>query len=84
MQFDDSDSVTTAYLTKAIGTTCWMAPEVMQGDAYGLSADIYSFSIVLWEILTMKVRMLIKKAAVNLGCRGRLNPMLTNGACKAT
>jgi len=30
-----------------------MAPEVALSEAYHLSADIYSFSIVLWELLTL-------------------------------
>jgi serine/threonine protein kinase len=36
----------------AIGTPLWMAPEVLQNKAYDESADIYSFGIVLWELLT--------------------------------
>ena len=27
-----------------------MAPEIIQQDAYGGSADVYSFGIVMWEI----------------------------------
>merc|ERR1719498_728127 len=37
-----------------VGTFRWMAPEVMIGD-YGLSADVHSFSILLWEILSGKI-----------------------------
>jgi serine/threonine protein kinase len=36
----------------AKGTPLWMAPEVMLGQAFNEKADIYSFGIVLWEILT--------------------------------
>jgi len=38
----------------AIGTPLWMAPEVLLNKEYDESADIYSFGIVLWELLTMK------------------------------
>ena len=41
-------------LTRAIGSQRYMAPEVYKGEPYNTSADIYSFSIMLWEILTMK------------------------------
>jgi len=38
----------------AKGTPLWMAPEVMAGQQFNEKADIYSFGIVLWEILTRK------------------------------
>jgi len=36
----------------AKGTPLWMAPEVMAGEIFNEKADVYSFGIVLWEILT--------------------------------
>jgi len=36
----------------AKGTPLWMAPEVMMGEPFNEKADVYSFGIVLWEILT--------------------------------
>eukprot|EP01095_Lingulamoeba_sp_RSL-Kostka_P001906 TRINITY_DN126_c1_g1_i1.p1 TRINITY_DN126_c1_g1~~TRINITY_DN126_c1_g1_i1.p1 ORF type:complete len:324 (+),score=123.75 TRINITY_DN126_c1_g1_i1:92-1063(+) len=38
----------------AIGTPLWMAPEVLLNKEYDESADVYSFGIVLWELLTGK------------------------------
>jgi serine/threonine protein kinase len=35
------------------GSRRFMAPEVALSQAYNLSADIYSFSILFWEILTL-------------------------------
>jgi serine/threonine protein kinase len=35
------------------GSRRFMAPEVALSEPYNLSADIYSFSILFWEILTM-------------------------------
>jgi len=37
-----------------VGTAAWMAPEVVGGD-YGLSADIYSLGVVLWEIFAVQL-----------------------------
>jgi serine/threonine protein kinase len=38
----------------APGTPLWMSPEVLRGRPLNEKADIYSFGIVLWEILTRK------------------------------
>jgi len=36
----------------ACGTPYWTAPEIICGDAYNEKADVYSFAIVLWELIT--------------------------------
>jgi len=36
------------------GTPAWTAPEVIRGEHYTESADVYSFGIVMWEVLTGK------------------------------
>jgi serine/threonine protein kinase len=41
-----------ATLTQRIGTPHWMAPEMFQEAHYTLKADVYSFAIILWELLT--------------------------------
>ena len=38
-------------MTGLAGTFHWMAPEVLQSDEYTYKADIYSYAIVLWEII---------------------------------
>lgn len=38
-------------MTGQAGTFHWMAPEVLENQPYTQSADVYSFGIVLWEIL---------------------------------
>eukprot|EP00035_Acanthoeca_spectabilis_P006245 m.122361 g.122361 ORF g.122361 m.122361 type:complete len:1121 (+) comp13417_c0_seq1:122-3484(+) len=43
----------TGVMTKAQGTLLWMAPEVYRGDHnYGPAVDVYSFGIILWELIT--------------------------------
>ena len=37
--------------TGCCGTYQWMAPEVIASQRYSHSADIYSFAIVMWEIV---------------------------------
>ena len=38
-------------MTPETGTYRWMAPEVIAHSKYSISADVYSFAIVLWEIV---------------------------------
>eukprot|EP00002_Diphylleia_rotans_P011166 TRINITY_DN2212_c0_g1_i9.p1 TRINITY_DN2212_c0_g1~~TRINITY_DN2212_c0_g1_i9.p1 ORF type:complete len:1215 (+),score=208.65 TRINITY_DN2212_c0_g1_i9:52-3696(+) len=38
--------------SRLIGTCEWMAPEVIRGDSFDEKVDIYSFGIILWELLT--------------------------------
>ncbi|KAJ6233956.1 map kinase kinase kinase-like protein [Anaeramoeba flamelloides] len=33
------------------GTAQWMAPEVVRAEQYSFSADVYSFGIILWELI---------------------------------
>lgn len=41
-------------MTGEIGTTQWMAPEMLRGEPYDASIDVYSFGIVMWELLTLR------------------------------
>eukprot|EP00200_Dunaliella_tertiolecta_P000588 CAMPEP_0202367158 /NCGR_PEP_ID=MMETSP1126-20121109/17486_1 /ASSEMBLY_ACC=CAM_ASM_000457 /TAXON_ID=3047 /ORGANISM="Dunaliella tertiolecta, Strain CCMP1320" /LENGTH=612 /DNA_ID=CAMNT_0048962361 /DNA_START=237 /DNA_END=2075 /DNA_ORIENTATION=- len=42
-------------MTAETGTYRWMAPEVIEHKPYGEKADIFSFAVVIWELLTCKV-----------------------------
>lgn len=39
-----------------VGTPRWTAPEVLDSRPYTEKADVYSFGIVLWEMLMGEVR----------------------------
>ncbi|KAH8740658.1 protein kinase [Cryptosporidium ryanae] len=38
-----------------IGTHHWMAPEILRGEGFTKSADVYSFGMILWEMLAKKI-----------------------------
>eukprot|EP00466_Bigelowiella_natans_P004405 jgi/Bigna1/47086/estExt_Genewise1.C_90250 len=61
-----SDERYMTYMTAVVGTLAYMAPELMPPDfpftsesvehaSYGLSADIFSFGYVIWELLTRRL-----------------------------
>ena len=39
-------------MTGQTGTCQWMAREVLANEPYGEEADIYSFGVIMWELLT--------------------------------
>ena len=44
----DTDS-TDLLLTRGVGTLLWSAPEVLAGQRYGLSADVYRYDYFLFH-----------------------------------
>jgi serine/threonine protein kinase len=50
-RFQDQGGIMTA----ETGTYRWMAPEVINHQPYDNKADVFSFAIVLWELVTSKV-----------------------------
>lgn len=68
-------------MTAETGTYRWMAPEVINHQPYDQKADIFSFAIVLWELITAKIpyeTMTPLQAA--LGVRQGLRPELPENA----
>ncbi|CAG9318645.1 unnamed protein product [Blepharisma stoltei] len=43
------------FMTGQLGTCHWMAPEVLSSSDYSLKADIYSYAIVMYEIITREI-----------------------------
>ncbi|XP_065649150.1 mitogen-activated protein kinase kinase kinase 7 isoform X3 [Hydra vulgaris] len=41
-------------MSSSIGSASWMAPEVFRGKKYAEKCDVYSFGIILWQMLTRK------------------------------
>ena len=37
------------------GTKRYMAPEVLRSEAYNHKADVYSFSLILWELMELAI-----------------------------
>ena len=42
-------------MTKAVGTPQWMAPELINIQEYDESVDVYSYGVVLWEMVTENI-----------------------------
>ncbi|CAD6212968.1 unnamed protein product [Miscanthus lutarioriparius] len=51
-------------MTAESGTYRWMAPEVINHKPYDHRADIFSFGVILWELVTSKIR----HGILNWGC----------------
>lgn len=41
-------------MTAAMGSLAYMAPEVFRGEHYDQSVDVYSYAIVLWELVSLR------------------------------
>eukprot|EP00002_Diphylleia_rotans_P000489 TRINITY_DN1025_c0_g1_i12.p1 TRINITY_DN1025_c0_g1~~TRINITY_DN1025_c0_g1_i12.p1 ORF type:complete len:2045 (+),score=374.67 TRINITY_DN1025_c0_g1_i12:132-6266(+) len=38
-----------------VGSLLWLSPEVIMGQEYKACADVYSYGIIVWEIITRKI-----------------------------
>ncbi|GLE05372.1 hypothetical protein PINS_up014385 [Pythium insidiosum] len=56
-------------MTAAVGTSLWMAPEVLRGERYDERADMFSFGVVLSELDTNELPY-----AAALGVNGHVQP----------
>lgn len=76
-RFQDGEGTMTA----ETGTYRWMAPEIINHQPYDNKADVYSFALVLWELMTSKIpytTMSPLQAAV--GVRQGLRPEIPENA----
>ena len=51
----DKIELANATNTQSVGTPLWMAPEVASGSGYGSECDVYSFAIIMYEIMFEKL-----------------------------
>eukprot|EP00249_Psilotum_nudum_P001642 c14259_g1_i1 orf=466-2823(+) len=68
-------------VTGARGTYRWMAPEMVQEKPYSRKVDVYSFGIVLWELLTGLVpfsEMTAVQAAIAVAQKDERPPLWPN------
>ncbi|XP_059166329.1 mitogen-activated protein kinase kinase kinase 7-like isoform X2 [Physella acuta] len=42
------------HMTNNKGSAAWMAPEVFEGSIYSEKCDVFSWGIILWEVLTRR------------------------------
>ncbi|KRT79349.1 protein kinase, partial [Oryctes borbonicus] len=70
------------YMTNNKGSAPWMAPEVFSSSNYSEKCDVYSWSIILWEVMSRK-RPYHSRSASALAIlwsvhQGRRPPLLRN------
>lgn len=41
-------------LTPYLGSPCWICPEVLRGEPYYHKADVYSYGMVMWSVVTRR------------------------------
>ncbi|CAJ1949707.1 unnamed protein product [Cylindrotheca closterium] len=51
---DSTDPNEMFQLTKRTGSPRYMAPEIAKGEPYNLKADVYSYSLICHEVMTLK------------------------------
>eukprot|EP00045_Choanoeca_perplexa_P014136 m.164523 g.164523 ORF g.164523 m.164523 type:complete len:1162 (-) comp16581_c0_seq14:34-3519(-) len=49
------DTSTSLEMTGNVGTLLWCSPEILRAEPYSCSCDVYSYGIVMYEILTCKL-----------------------------
>eukprot|EP00002_Diphylleia_rotans_P006711 TRINITY_DN1608_c0_g1_i1.p1 TRINITY_DN1608_c0_g1~~TRINITY_DN1608_c0_g1_i1.p1 ORF type:complete len:623 (-),score=133.97 TRINITY_DN1608_c0_g1_i1:1568-3331(-) len=66
----------------ATGSLLWLAPEFIQDKIYGTAADVYSFAIVAWEIMTRKIPFADEEStmavAIRVALQGHRPPIDSN------
>ncbi|KAL3938174.1 MAG: hypothetical protein SGBAC_006861 [Bacillariaceae sp.] len=80
--FAATDTTPMLNLTGETGTYRWMAPEVIRHEPYSGKADVYSFAVILWQLLTHDEPFVDLEAAdaANLVANNNLRPPFPVGA----
>ena len=56
---------------RRVGTPHWMAPEILRGEKYEFESDVYSFGMLVWELLTGEIPYQKYSPAQIIGLVGR-------------
>jgi len=78
----ETHTTPTPKLTGETGTYRWMAPEVIRHESYSSKADVYSFAVIMWQLLTHDdpYQDLDSVDAANLVANKNLRPPFPDGA----
>ncbi|EEY58351.1 protein kinase [Phytophthora infestans T30-4] len=72
-------------MTAGVGTSLWMAPEVMLGEKYDVKADVFSFGVVLSELDVHTLPYAQTKQRSESSRVGRVGVCLCcSGPCRST
>lgn len=74
----DGNNVNDVYVMSGVGTKRYMAPEVINDSRYNLKVDVYSWSMILWEILTNTKPYMyhsVEEHRITV-CQGGLRPII--------
>merc|ERR1712151_303870 len=69
------------YRISIVGTESYMAPEVRSRQKYGVKADVYSFGVLLWELLSLSTPLkTLKENNKNKNKDAKSPPLLDQNA----
>ncbi|KNC49867.1 TKL/DRK protein kinase [Thecamonas trahens ATCC 50062] len=73
-----------AGVVETAGTFQWMAPEMLRGEAYGPAVDVYSFGVLLTELVTRQLPFRDQLDERTLRDMGELLDAVRDGTAKPT
>eukprot|EP01118_Nematostelium_gracile_P002851 TRINITY_DN1321_c0_g1_i4.p1 TRINITY_DN1321_c0_g1~~TRINITY_DN1321_c0_g1_i4.p1 ORF type:complete len:659 (-),score=133.19 TRINITY_DN1321_c0_g1_i4:13-1989(-) len=53
--YSQTRNSTLSLTNREVGTPRWMAPEMLRAQPHNIKADVYSFGLIVWELVTNKV-----------------------------